>query len=339
LSGANSIDEDASNAPTNTQLLRGISCVMKSRIGETPSSSDVPPNRRRVYRNDDGDQVRMKMRHGIASAWAIVIWAAAAGAGCGNQVHLGRIGDDGGGGGTGGTGGGTGVLWRATFEPGDLSEWSGDGYGGPYVENATGSPVASTERVHNGRYAGRTSVAPTMGMLSFNYLYRNGPTPTEVYYSAWHYIPSGITLPYEPGRTGWLSLVHFRGSPTGDGRNPYATWDLNVNQKGDGLLYAHLWNYRTQTNVERKTTLPPLPTPFDRWVHIEILMRMATGPWGRLGVWQEGYLLLELEGVATVANDWVEWSIGSASNDVSPTPALLYVDDAAISLLPVGPGT
>jgi hypothetical protein len=267
------------------------------------------------------------MRHGTASAWRILILGATAAipaAGCGNRVHLGSIGD-----------GGASVLWRATFEPGDLSEWNSDGNGDAYVENATGSPAASMERVHNGRYAGRTSVAPTMGMLSFNYLFRDAPTPPEVYYSAWHYIPSGITLPYEVVRTGWLSLVHFRASPTGDGRNPYATWDLNVNQKGDGLLYAHLFNYRTQMNVERKGT--PLAIPFDRWVHIEILMRRASGPTGRMAVWQDGELLLEEDGVATAPNDWVEWSIGSASNDVSPTPALVYVDDAAISISQLGP--
>jgi hypothetical protein len=271
----------------------------------------------------------MKMRKGTPSARTILILGAAVAipaGGCGNRVHLGSIGD-----------GGPNVLWRATFEPGDLSEWTSDDGGGAFVENATGSPSASTERFHNGRYAGRTSVAPTMGMLSFNYLFRDAPTPPEVYYSAWHSIPSGIHLPYEVARTGWLSLVHFRGSPTGDGRNPYATWDLNVNQKGDGLLYAHLFNYRTQVNVERKSSLPPLPTPFDRWVHIEIFMRRASGPTGRMEVWQDGESLLEVDGVATAPNDWVEWSIGSASNDVSPTPALVYVDDAAISISQLGP--
>lgn len=250
---------------------------------------------------------------------ALVALAMALGGGCGNNIHLGNIGD-----------GGASVLWRATFEPGDLSEWSGDGNGGTYVENATGTPMASTERVHNGRYAGRTSVAPTFGMLSFNYLFREAPSPSEVFYSAWHYIPSGFTL------AGWLSLVHFRASPTADGRNLYARWDLNVNQRADGLLYPHLYDYIRQINVEAPV---PTPLPYDRWVHIEIFMRKAQGPTGQMTVWLDGVQLLDANNVATLPNDWVEWSIGSASNVISPTPALVYVDDAAISVSRLGPGT
>lgn len=245
--------------------------------------------------------------------------AIAVAGGCGERIRLGNIGD-----------GGASVLWRATFEDGDLSEWSGDGNGGTYVENATGTPQASGERVHAGRYAGRTTVAPALGMLSFNYLFREAPSPPEVYYSAWHYVPSGIAV------GGWLSLVHFRCSPTADGRNLFARWDLNVNQRLDGQLYAHLYDYVRQVNVEAPV---PTPLPFDRWVHIEIFMRKAQGPTGRMTVWQDGVQLLDAPNVATTPNDWVEWSIGSASNDISPTPAVVYVDDAAISTSRVGPGT
>ena len=50
---------------------------------------------------------------------------AALAAACDQHVSLGAIGD-----------GGASMLWRGTFEGGDLSEWTSDGNGGGHVENA-----------------------------------------------------------------------------------------------------------------------------------------------------------------------------------------------------------
>jgi hypothetical protein len=57
--------------------------------------------------------------------------ALAAGA-CDQHVNLGEIGD-----------GGASLLWRATFESGDLSEWTSDGNGGTRTENAPAMPAVT----------------------------------------------------------------------------------------------------------------------------------------------------------------------------------------------------
>jgi hypothetical protein len=79
--------------------------------------------------------------------------------------------------------------------------------------------------------------------------------------------------------------------------------------------------------------------PLDAWVQFEVFLSKATGATGEVTVWQDGTLILQRSGVATVSNDWLQWVAGGASTDVLPTPAYVYMDDAAISLIQLGPGS
>ena len=100
---------------------------------------------------------------------------------CARQAELGSIGD-----------GPASVLWRGTFEPGNLSEWTADGEGGSYTQNTSAKPSATLAMAHNGHYAGLFTIAPTASMMSTGYLFRNQPSPPQGYYSAWFYVPSTI---------------------------------------------------------------------------------------------------------------------------------------------------
>ena len=232
------------------------------------------------------------------------------------------------------------VLWSATFEPGDLSEWEQDGDGNVIKENAAASPTVSGDLAHNGRFSGKATVGPTSGspgMSSSNYFYRTQPSPTEAYYGAWFYIPSTVTI------RSWLSLVHFRCSATGDGLNITAVWDLNLWPVRDGSLptgtlpigslTTHFYNFLTQVNADQ-VVIPAVPT--DQWVHYEVLIRKAADATGRIQIWQDDVLIVDLENIATFSTDWVEWDVGGASNDLAPASASVYVDDATISLERLG---
>jgi hypothetical protein len=241
--------------------------------------------------------------------------ALAAGA-CEQRVPLGEIGD-----------GGASVLWRATFEPGDLSEWTSDGNGSTRVENAPVVPAATLAMAHGGRYAGVATIAPTMRMDSLNYFSRRQPSPPEAYYSAWFYIPSPITV------GSWLSLHHFRGSTTGDPANLAGIWDLNLYTLPGGRLAAQLGDFVSIFNLQQ---LVPVPVPLDTWVHFEVLLRKAPDLTGRVAVWQDGVLILDRANVVTARTPLVVWEAGVGSDDVVPVPAAIYVDDAAISLHRLG---
>jgi hypothetical protein len=248
----------------------------------------------------------------------VVACAALAAPACGKNVYLGDIGDA-----------SSSLLWRATFEPGDLSEWVGDGQGGTYVANAPAPPAAARGLAHNGQYAGLATFTGMTGTPSIDYLFRHQPSPPEAYYSAWFYIPSSFVV------KGWLSVTHFRGSSTGDGNNLVPLWDVNLYPRPDGSLVAHLYNYTTMTNLEE---VVPVPVPLDTWVQFEVLLHKAADASGRVAVWQDGVLVVDWQAVISAPTDWVEWDAGGSSDGVAPSPAVLYIDDAAISLARVGTG-
>ena len=240
---------------------------------------------------------------------------------CARQAELGTIGD-----------GPASVIWRGTFEPGDLSEWSGDGEGGSYTQNTPAKPSPTLAMPHNGRYAGLFTIAPTASMASTGYLFRNQPSPAQGYYSAWFYVPSTIAV------GNWLSLTHFSGSETGDGRNLAAIWDVNLYPLAGGGLAAQLYDYAGTGFNLRQTT--PVPFPTDDWVQLEVYLSKATGPTGEVTVWQDGVQILQRLNVTTVSNDWMQWDAGGAADaSTLPSPSVVYMDDAAISLVPVGPGS
>ena len=255
--------------------------------------------------------------------------AALAGAGCDSHVPRGKF-----------SAAVTNILWSATFEPGDLSEWQRDSDGGLYKENAASSPTVTSELTHNGHYAGKSTMGPTgptPGMPSLSYFYRTQPSPAEAYYGAWYYIPSTLTI------RSWLSLIHFRCSTSGDGMNVVPVWDLNIWPVRDGslppgtlpvgALTTHFYNFLTLVNADQ-VVIPSVPT--DQWVHFEVLLRKAANATGRVTIWQDDVMIIDLQNIPTFATDWVEWDVGGASDDLSPSTASIYIDDATISLERLG---
>jgi hypothetical protein len=251
---------------------------------------------------------------------------------CDPHVYLGRFGDDGGLGGSAGGGGagGGGILWQATFEPGDLSEWLGDGNGGIYMDGRSAAPTVSQDVAHRGRYSGVATFAPT-SMTNWAYLYRNQPSPPEAYYGAWFFIPAAVQV------GSWLSLHHFGyhqspGSP--DTSSP--VWDFNVHPAADGTLIARLYEASIAVNTEQAS---PIPVPLATWVHFEIFFKKAADAAGHITVWQDGVQILDVANAITAPTDAIQWDVGGGSSDISPSPVSIYFDDATISTTRVGPGT
>jgi len=260
---------------------------------------------------------RVRLNVGATTLLACLL----AGAACARQADLGSIGD-----------GPASVLWRGTFEPGNLSEWTGDGEGNVFTPTGGDKPAATLVMAHSGRYGGQFTIAPKASMASTSYLFRNQPSPLQAYYSAWFYVPSTIAV------GAWLSLTHFTGSDTGDGKNLSAIWDVNLYPLLGGGLAAQLYDYLGTGFNQRQ--IAPVPFPLDTWVQLEVYLSKATGPTGEVTVWQDGVQILQRLNVQTVSNDWMQWDAGGAADATTlPSPAFLYMDDAAISLVPVGPGS
>jgi hypothetical protein len=251
------------------------------------------------------------MRCARALLFVTFVACAAGLAACRQSADLGEIGD-----------GGASLLWQATFEGGDLSEWTSGGNGGTRVENAPAAPTVTDQVAHGGRYAGVATIAPALGMDSLNYFYLRQPSPREAYYGAWFFVPSSITV------GSWLSLIHFRGSSDGDPTNLTGIWDVNLYTLPTGDLAAQLGDFVSTFNLRQ--TLP-VPVPRDTWVHFEVLFRKAADLTGRVAVWQDGALILDRAGVVTAPSPLVVWEVGAGSDELEPTPAAVYVDDLTIS--------
>ncbi len=250
---------------------------------------------------------------------AFVLIAALWGGACNQRVNLGAIGD-----------GPASLLWKATFEPGNLSEWSADGQGGPNVDNDrdAGAAAVTSSQAHGGSRSGVVDVLPTAPMPATNYLFRQQPSPAQAYYSAWFYVPSTLVL-----MTGqYLSLVHFRGNgPQG----LKALWDVNLYPVGDGTVAAQLYDFRASYDLQQ---FPVTRFPLDRWVQLEVFLSKAVDATGRVTVWQDGAPILDRADVPTVqVMDSLEWDVGGASAGLQSGSVLVYVDDAAISVARLGP--
>jgi len=260
--------------------------------------------------------------------------------GSGGKNGGGNGGNDGGGGaagsGNGGNGGATpAVLWRSTFEPMNLSEWTSDGDGG-YAGDAATMVAVVGDVVHRGRYAAKLTISPkpsaVPALISAQYLYRQTPSPTEAYYSAWFYFPSNFTIPVGMN---YISLFHFVVSASGDGKNPSPLWDLNFITVS-GALVPQIYNFNLVQNTRQNNGLAAWTAPRDTWFHVEVLFAKASTPTGRIAVWLDDSLVIDLNKVVTVPNDWLQWNAGAASDDIEPAPASIYMDDAAISTSRLG---
>jgi hypothetical protein len=232
---------------------------------------------------------------------------------CGRHVYLGGAGDG---------GGGAGILWQATFETGDLSEWLSDGNGGVYMDNLADAPVASQDQARRGAYSGIATFSP-MIVTSFSYLFREQPSPPEAYYGAWFFIPTSLQV------RSWLSLHHFGFHRSAGVADTTPLWDFNVYPGPDGNLVAHLYDSMAVANTEQTN---PIPVPVAKWVHFEIFYRKAADATGRITIWQDGVQIIDRANVVTAPTDSVQWDVGGGSNDIAPSPATIYFDDATISL-------
>jgi len=230
--------------------------------------------------------------------------------------------------GRGGNGGATTVLWKSTFETMDLSEWTSDAAGG-YLGDP---PSVGTDVVHRGKAATKLTVAPKPGQISVMYLFREAPSPTEAYYSAWFYLPSTFTI---PAFTNYLSLFHFNASTTGDGKSLTPLWDLNFFPEAVGLV-PQLYSYTSGQIARQSNSQATWTAPRDTWFHVEMLFVKSSTATGHITVWFDDNLVIDLNKVVTVPNDWLQWNAGGGADVIQPSPTSIYMDDAAISTTRLG---
>jgi hypothetical protein len=80
----------------------------------------------------------------------------------------------------------------------------------------------------------------------------------------------------------------------------------------------------------------PPDVPVNTWFQLEAFYRDASDSTGRFTLWLNGQTILDWQG-ATGLTSWVAWDVVSVGEALFPEPAILYVDDCAVSRTRVGP--
>jgi hypothetical protein len=91
------------------------------------------------------------------------------------------------------------------------------------------------------------------------------------------------------------------------------------------------------TNLQAPLANPPAFVPVQAWFHIEVLYRDRTDLTGQVLVWLDDRLVYDLENRHTASTRDLVWSPCSVEENVTPSPKVIYVDDAAVSQTRVTP--
>jgi hypothetical protein len=253
------------------------------------------------------------------------------------------------------------VLWSATHETGDKSEWyypstgpTGN-YGGGEYNSGIASSTVSTTMAHGGSYALACTIStpstPQSGVRFFRW--RESRDNREAYYSAWFYFPQSFTLTADPSTGQFWNLVQFKSRSTGGRNDPLWAFYAD-NTSGGGLEMRAGWGWGGSTvagphstdGVGGKNYSQSIATiPIGQWVHFEAFLRQSKDFDGQVVFWQDGVKIFDFSGVRTsydnpTYNSWSasnEWAVNNYSDGLDPSPATIYIDDAVIATYRVGP--
>jgi len=217
------------------------------------------------------------------------------------------------------------LYWFADHETGDLSQWA-EGASSDQIVSADAQLTVVTSPTHSGRFAVSSAIyAATRG--SYARLFRSGVLPNDAYFRVWMYIPQNYTIGL------YWDVFEFQGRTDPADPSSYGyLWSLNLKQAPNGEMSWYLYDDVRLKNYPPATTTV---APIGRWFLVEAFMHQATDNTGRVTFWIDGNLLVDVSGVSTVPSMWLSWNVGGSASNITPPPAEIFLDDAAIA--PTGP--
>jgi hypothetical protein len=246
---------------------------------------------------------------------AVLVVVAVGGWGCTPQINI-----------------GTSLLWSARHETGDFTEWTASGKGGFSADTPDTAVVISTDVAHSGTYSVKlTNGAPSTYVAAYETarLWRQDDFPTEAYYSAWFYLPQAFET------TADWTIMQFRAPEIADAAAPDQRLDIDLRSLPGGAMILTIYDHRA-AYLRSPTADPALLVPIAQWFQIEAFYRNVGDDSGRLTVWLDGRINYDIRRPFGLSSE-TYWSVCSSTQGLTPTVSDLYVDDAAISLIRIGP--
>jgi hypothetical protein len=224
---------------------------------------------------------------------------------------------------------GSNLLWTGLLEGNNFDEWTADTGGAALAFPEPANLIAvSSERVRHGGYAAKLTVdAPPGGSRGSAVLARSGGSlPGQGYYSAWYYLPRSISVGMY-----WV-IFKFRQQ---DQDVMDELYDLDLINLDSGEMSLRLFDHRRGGDVPLQVDSPVVPV--GQWFQIEAFYRNAQDATGRLTFWLNGRPIVDIANQPTGSTPWIEWNACSIGQDLTPSTAVLYIDDCAVSRSRVGP--
>lgn len=223
------------------------------------------------------------------------------------------------------------ILWSDDLESGDFSGWFTQDQNGGIYSTGSGTTSVSSEVARSGRYAARLAISGADGTSGNQavriFRWAESRSEPEAYYSVWLYFPQR----YQP--SAWWNLLQFK-SVNAERNDPF--WILNVGNRDDGAMFFYLYNWVNQRGYSQSLR----DIPVAQWVHIEVYYKQSAEGQGRITVWQDGAELFDIDGITTGFPGALEpsnWSVNNYTDAITPSNAVIYVDDPTISKTRVGP--
>jgi hypothetical protein len=190
----------------------------------------------------------------------------------------------------------------------------------------------SRERAHRGLYAAKLTItAGADGAQGNAGLSRADGLSTEGYYSAWYYLPTKVDV-----GTYWVIFKFRLRAAAADASTEGELYDLNLTNLDTGEMSLRLYDHRSG-DVPLLANAPPPVVPVGAWFQIEGFYRNAPDATGRLTLWLNGDLIVDVTNQPMSTNGWVAWDACSDAVGLTPATAVLYIDDCAVSRTRVGP--
>jgi hypothetical protein len=240
-----------------------------------------------------------------------ILASASGGGGCSTRVNVGNS-----------------LLWVAQHETGDFTEWTAESKGGYSADAPDTSVVISTTVAHSGTHSVKLTNAAA-SVYETARLWREDAFPEEAYYSAWFYLPQAYRTTLD-----W-TIMQFNVPPSDDGGSGGQVIDVDLRSLPSGDMILDIFDHRA-AYLRSPTAEPALPVPIARWFQIEVFYRNVGDDTGRFTLWLDGQVNYDLNRPFGL-NSTTYWSPCNSVEGLTPTQSDVYVDDAAVSLVRVGP--
>ena len=223
---------------------------------------------------------------------------------------------------------GSDLVWTADTEPGSLEQWTENDSGGAVLPSADSVVEVSTERAHHGKRSVKlVNPAAWDNMDQGPQLFHAAGSLSDAYYSAWFYLPLDYRI--EPSMT----LIRL-GSRDVGGTELFSGEELQLRSVASGGYVLQVFSNNAGFLLE------PLADPAPhvdagRWFQLEARYQPQSA--GRLRVWLDGALAYDLPNRPGAHGAELVLSVCNVAELTTPAPAVVYVDDAAVSLSRVSP--